>query len=475
MNRALYICNLFAAWLALVWEPPSVFAAECAPVEREKGVPGIRIDTVWSGTRVGFAGVAKGDKIYVGYYDAERYLTVAEIDRAAGRLCRIRLPSRYGGWDSHNTIVLAFDSQGRLHVAGNMHASPLVYGRAERPSSLDGLKLSPMIGRDEAHATYPYFLLDPEGRLLFLYRSGGSGNGVWFTNRLDGERWERMEGGPLFTDRGHNEPVNAYFQPFIRDRAGMFHVAVVWRGKPDVSANFAVSYAKSRDLITWFDHDGRAIERPLSPNNMDTVEETGKGAGLLNSAQVFIDPQGRPVVVYTRYGDDGRNVIIAARPNGKQWAKMIVARAKTRHPIVGSGSLGVILRFSNLFFDAAGRRSSIDIRFPSEPNVRQALDFDTLAPIGAPWPIPPGPEAKMAREMPKPAPLEQPSTNLREIRRFGDPPRSGPVGFLYYVTQGVNRDRPRACRPESPRACNPPPSPLIFVEPPLSHQHEQDR
>ena len=120
-------------------------------------------------------------------------------------------------------------------------------------------------------------------------------------------------------------------------------------GSPDVSTNFAVSYAKSRDLITWFDHDGRAIERPLSPNNMDMVEETGKGAGLLNSAQVFVDPQGRPVVVYTRYGDDGRNIIIAARPSGERWAKMIVARAKTQHPIVGGGSLGVIPRLATSF------------------------------------------------------------------------------------------------------------------------------
>ena len=171
MNKTLCTCT-FAVCLTLMWEPSNVFAADCAPITREEGMTGIKIDTAWSGTRVGFAAAAKGDKVYVGYYDAERYLTVAEIDRAADRLCRTRLPSRYGGWDSHNTIVLAFDSQGRLHVAGNMHASPLVYGRAERPSSLDGLKLSPMIGRDEAHATYPYFFLDPEGRLLFLYRSG---------------------------------------------------------------------------------------------------------------------------------------------------------------------------------------------------------------------------------------------------------------------------------------------------------------
>jgi hypothetical protein len=424
---------------------------------------------------VGFAGVAMGDKIYVGYYDAERYLTVAEIDRAAGRLCRIRLPSRYGGWDSHNTIVLAFDSQGRLHVAGNMHASSLVYGHAERPSSLDGLKLSVMIGRDEAHATYPYFLLDPEGRLLFFYRSGFSGNGVWLINRLDGERWKRMGDRPLFADRYKNETVNAYFDPFMRDRAGMYHVAVVWRGTSDVSTNFMISYAKSQDFITWFDRNGRTIERPLSPNNMETIEETGKGAGLLNPAQVFIDPEDRPVVVYTRYGDDGRNVIIAARPNGKQWDKIIIARAKTHHPIVGGGSLGVAPRFSNLSFDAASRRSSIDIRFPSEPSIRQELDFDTLAPIGAPRSITPSPQEKMARGMPKPAPLEQPATTLRTVRRFGGPLDSGPVGFLYYVTQGVNRDRPRECRPEAPRACNPPPSPLIFVEPPVSNHHERSR
>ena len=286
------LCRLAAVYIGLVpYELMGAVASECRPFTLyPAGREFIQIDNAWSGTRVPIQGLVKGSKVYIGYYDAERFLTVAEIDRAAGRVCRVRLPSQFDGWDNHNSVVLSFDAEGYLHVAGNMHGTALIYGRAGRADSLDGLKLRPMLGHDEAHVTYPTFLDDGSGRLLFLYRSGlGLGGPLpWLINRFDGVRWERLGDGPLFTDRFHGRSVFAYPSRFVRDERGVIHVAAVWRGSTDVATNFAVTYAKSRDLITWFDHSGRRIARPLSPDNMAMVELTGEKVGLLNSVQVFL-------------------------------------------------------------------------------------------------------------------------------------------------------------------------------------------
>lgn len=450
------ICILFL-WFARL----GALALECEPIRRDAARPeAILIGDSWSGARVTFGSVARGDKVYVGYYDAERFLTVAEIDQTIGRLCRARLASRFGGWDSHNYTTLVFDAKGRLHVSGNMHATPLVYGRAERANSLEGLKLEPMVGRDELRTTYPIFLHDNEERLLLLYRSGVSGDGVWLLNRFDGEKWRRV-GGPLFTDRYDGRPVSAYPSPFVRDEAGVTHVAVVWRARPDAAANFAVSYAHSRDLETWFDQDGRPIRPPLSPDNMETVEITGQGAGLLNSVQIFPRPSEQPVLTYTRYGDDGKNIVVLARSENGVWKKTVVGRAEQHIPIDGGGSLPAVPRFGNLQFDHATRRASIDVGFPGAPTRRQALAYDTLEPLGPPEGIPAAPEQRIARSLPRPEGLANPVVSVLPVKRSGASSSTEPVGFLYYIAQATSRDRP--CQPGEPRACEPPPSPIIYI------------
>src|SRR4051812_34083751 len=76
----------------------------------------IDIDRVWAGVRVPFAAVQHDDTIFVGYYDSERYLTVAQIDIRNRSVTRMRLPVRFAGWDGHNSVALAFDVAGTMHV-----------------------------------------------------------------------------------------------------------------------------------------------------------------------------------------------------------------------------------------------------------------------------------------------------------------------------------------------------------------------
>ena len=79
-------------------------------------------------TRWAFALVVTEQRIYVGYYDAARQLSVASRPRGSAGWAYTKLPS-WVGWDSHNSIAMAVDAAGQLHVAANMHNDPLVYFR----------------------------------------------------------------------------------------------------------------------------------------------------------------------------------------------------------------------------------------------------------------------------------------------------------------------------------------------------------
>ena len=89
------------------------------------------IDQAWGGARVGFDSLEDRDFLYIAYYDADRWLTVAQVNKCTGKQEKVRVPSQFGGWDEHNSISLVLDGENRLHVSGNMHVSPLVYARMD--------------------------------------------------------------------------------------------------------------------------------------------------------------------------------------------------------------------------------------------------------------------------------------------------------------------------------------------------------
>jgi hypothetical protein len=112
----------------------------------EAAPPGVlEVDKVWSGHPVGFSLLTVPPFQYVAYYDAERRMTVAQRRLESERWSYQRLPSTLG-WDSHNAVTLAVDRAGQLHVAGNMHRTPLVYFRTTKVGDLATLAAAPMTG-----------------------------------------------------------------------------------------------------------------------------------------------------------------------------------------------------------------------------------------------------------------------------------------------------------------------------------------
>ncbi len=420
---------------------------------------GIEIDKAWSGATVTFDAISREGKTYFGYYDADRWLTVAQLDRASGVVCRTRLSSQYSGWDSHNIIALAFDGNGQLQVAGNMHSSPLVYGAAASPDSIRDITLSPMIGRDEKKVTYPNFINGSNGKLYFTYRSGDSGNGEWVVNVRDGQKWKRALDGAIFSSDWDSSPTNAYPTPFRVFQDGYIHIAAVWRRTSDVASNYAITYSRTRDFIHWEDHNGQPIQPPMDPGNSDMIDATGEGKGLVNAARVGITTGRKPIVAYTKYGPDGKNSILIASPSRDGWRQSIIANAKQRTVIAGGGSVPNLPTIGDLYVYRR-KFGRISVAFPGEKQKLIFFDTDTLNVVDGPK-SEVKPVVARTIDISPPEGLADIRRNTRSVRVDGSAETT--AGSIVYFSQGVNRDSPRKCTSTQPTACNPPPSPLIFI------------
>ena len=131
-------------------------------------VESLPIGRVPAGFPVGFALLTSGEQQYVGYFDEQRRMTIASRLLTEKTWRYQVLPSKIG-WDSHNYVTMAVDLQGRLHVTGNMHGDPLVYFVTEAAGDISTLQKRAMTGKREGRVTYPRFLENHEGKLVFTY------------------------------------------------------------------------------------------------------------------------------------------------------------------------------------------------------------------------------------------------------------------------------------------------------------------
>ena len=281
----------------------------------------LEIDTVPSWFPVGFCLLTQDQHQLVAYYDKTHEMVVARRQLGAKQWQKTTLPSKVG-WDSHNYITLAIDAKGIMHLAGNMHGVPLIYFRTERPGDISTFKRQAMTGQEERRCTYPRFLRDSNGTLLFTYRSGGSGNGRRFYNRYDVKTrtWSRFLNTPLFEGEGQR---NAYPLGPSRGPDGLFHMIWVWRDTPDCATNHHLSYARSRDLKQWETAGGIPVPLPLTLGQPALcVDPIPSGGGIINGcARLVFDSGNRPVISYHKRDQNGHMQIYVARYEGGRWKR----------------------------------------------------------------------------------------------------------------------------------------------------------
>lgn len=310
---------------------------------------GLKIDRVVSAFPVGFDLLTAGRRQFVAYYDSCHQMTVAarglDSDRWEYRKLDQKVP-----WDSHNSITMTTDRDGYLHLSGNMHGVPLVYYRSEKPYDIASLnRIDAMTGEDEKHVTYPAFMRDKQGRLIFHYRSGGSGDGYEIYNLYDPDTrtWRRLLDKPLIDGHGE-ETRNAYMQGPVLGADGWFHLIWVWRDTGDCATNHTLSYARSRDLLHWESIRGEAVPLPITfGDTVLYVDPTPPGGGLFNPGiKLGFDCDRRPVIGYHKYDGNGNNQLFVARFEDGAWKRVQLTRWNYRWHIQGWGSMPTELEIS---------------------------------------------------------------------------------------------------------------------------------
>ncbi|MCX5771973.1 MAG: BNR repeat-containing protein, partial [Candidatus Hydrogenedentes bacterium] len=268
----------------------------------------------WSGHSVGYCLLTKNERQYVAYYDHERRMTVAMRDLNSSEWVFKCLPERVN-WDSHHYITMCLDQEGHLHVSGNMHGDPLVYYRTEKPYDIKTLRREEsMVGENEKKCTYPQFLVDAEGELLFLYRGGKSGDGVQLVNRYDvkTKSWSRLLSTPLFDGFGK---VSCYPEGPVQGPDGYFHLVWVWRATGACETNHLLCYARSKDMVHWETATGEPISLPMSPDSKATIiDPVPIEGGMINESTVIgFDKRGRTILSYHKFDANGNTQVYNAR------------------------------------------------------------------------------------------------------------------------------------------------------------------
>lgn len=391
------------------------------------------IETVPSWFPVGFSLLTHGQRQYVAYFDAQHQMTVATrtLDQADWQ--KVKLDSKVG-WDSHNSLTMAIDGNGDLHVSGNMHNVPLIYFRTETPGNITTLKRMSMTSEDSKHCTYPHFLSDATGRLVFNYRDGSSGNGRRLYNVYDvkSQTWSPLLDTPLFEGEGKR---NAYPSGPEIGPDKRFHIIWVWRDTPDCATNHDLSYARSPDLIHWETAAGEPVGLPMKLGTAGLiVDPIPPGGGIINGCEkLAFDTQDRPMIAYHKSDDQGNMQVYVTRFSGGEWSRQVLTDWKKpvafsgggampfigiqisapqlvgegvwavgyRHRDYGSGTvtfdeatlLPVTSKFTaprpelpaelntpEIKFEGIGIRREVDLGESGDPNVRYVLKWDTLPP-----------------------------------------------------------------------------------------------
>lgn len=350
------------------------------------------------------------------------------------------------GWDSHNSIALAVDAVGQLHVAANMHNDPLTYFRTATPGDVRTLARVPVMVDPavERRMTYPVFLTDGEGRLIFKYRDGGSGNGNERFNRYDpvAGRWQALLSTPLIDGEGKR---NAYAVGPVLGPDKRFHLAWVWRDTPDAATNHDLSYARSADLQHWERSDGTPLTLPIRLSTAEIVDPVPVRAGMINNNTVIgFDAQGRATITFHKFDTRGDTQIYVARREAKSWRIVQVSDWRGfRWEIGGGGSLDSRLFVGGV--EPEGNRLRLRVVRDGAP-IDLLLDPDTLARVEE------RPGGSLAARLSEREPVP---TGMR-LSTLEDP---GSGVALAWATRPPNRDVATADIPD--------PSTLYLVLPPV--------
>lgn len=283
---------------------------------------------------------------FVAYYDNDGYVCIGKRKIGADQFQVTR--SQYKGNinDAHNIISIGIDGDGFLHVAFDHHNNKLHYCRSARPYSTLLSELEPMVGQDEDKVTYPEFYTlrgvgcnrgINNGDLIFVYRSGQSGQGNLVMNHYDFKRmkWERVQ-NVLIDGEGQR---NAYWQMQV-DANGVIHLSWVWRETWLVETNHDLCYACSYDGgKTWRKSTGEKYKLPITAENAEYAFRIPQNSELINQTSIAADKNSVPyIATYWKATDDEAPQYKVVYKQKDKWIAQNVGRRTQNFSLSGGGT-----------------------------------------------------------------------------------------------------------------------------------------
>ncbi|MDO9551209.1 MULTISPECIES: BNR repeat-containing protein [Rhodonellum] len=243
-----------------------------------------------------------GKNQFIAFYDQEGFVVLGKRNLSS-EIWELKKTAYMGNVkDAHNSISIALDGQGYLHVSWDHHDNELRYAKSKEPLSLELGDKEYMTGLQESKVTYPEFHRLPDGNLIFMYRSGASGRGNLLINKYDlkSKSWLQIHSNLIDGE----DQRNAYWQSYIDD-LGNIHLSWVWRESWDVSTNHDMSYAVSRDQgMTWEKSTGEKYILPITASSAEYAWKIPQNSSLINQTGMSADRKGNPYIV-TYWAENG--------------------------------------------------------------------------------------------------------------------------------------------------------------------------
>ncbi|KAF5360574.1 hypothetical protein D9756_005068 [Leucocoprinus leucothites] len=263
-----------------------------------------------------------GNFQYVGWYTSSRTAVLARRQLPSGSWSTLQLPHNLTTNDSHNVIALGVSpADGKIHVAMDCHSTRVFYTSSEAGLATSGASwvasrfgsITNTIGNLNVGTvvTYPQFVITPDNRLQFVYRSGVSGNGATQLAEYNGGTWSNVgswasaSGTYTSTNGAQSTARNLYIHGFTYG-SGRLHVSGTWREQNSAVmcnggglTNHDTVYAFSDDRgRTWKNSAGSSVGTSGSnPFNVNTggliVDPLNADHGLMNQESQAVDSAGQ--------------------------------------------------------------------------------------------------------------------------------------------------------------------------------------
>lgn len=278
--------------------------------------------------------ISFGDYQYIVYWDSDGVLVVVRRDLRDAEVQALRLEEHrltINPQDAHRNVVIGISpGDGRLHLSWDHHANDLRYTKTREsfltdpPPAMtvaDFEPKQPLAPDAPQRVTYPRFMNDGQGRLFFVYRSGGSGNGRTVVSRYDSDLAEwTVFSGFLFGSEGlyppwdSSESRNAYPHDILFDEKNRLHISWVFRETgASWASNHDLHYAYSDDFgVTWMNNSGTQIadlskDDPIELGDPGIVVwEIPVYSWMMNTCPMALDSKNQPHVVLYKHPDTFR-------------------------------------------------------------------------------------------------------------------------------------------------------------------------